>query len=145
MNLEIAKQIAEKAHAGQKRKNGEDYINHCIRVSNMAAEYSEEAAIVGMLHDVIEDSDMSVPRLMDYGFNSLIAGAVACLTRGGESYLEYILSIKECGWSSKMGRLTIPTKICDLTDNLNGATGTLRDKYMMAYYILTGEVYAPHS
>jgi len=141
MNLEIAKQIAEKAHAGQRRKNGEDYINHCIRVSNMAAEYSEEAAIVGMLHDVIEDSDMPVPRLMDYGFSSLIVGAVARLTRGSESYLEYILSIRDCGWSDKMGKLIIPTKICDLMDNLNGATRTLRDKYTMAYYILTGEMY----
>lgn len=142
MTLEIARQIAEKAHAGQKRKNGEDYINHCIRVSNMAAEYSEEAAIVGMLHDVIEDSEVFASYLFEQGFSDNVMYATCYMTHSkDECYLRYILELLHYGRITEAGKIAIQVKICDLKDNLNGATGTLRDKYMMAYYILTGEVY----
>jgi hypothetical protein len=66
--------------------------------------------------------------------------------RKTDSYLEYLLEMKDMGYikSDPIGdsaRIATQVKICDLKDNLNGATGTLWDKYMMAYYILTGEVY----
>jgi (p)ppGpp synthase/HD superfamily hydrolase len=134
MNLEIARQIAEKVHVGQKQKNGEPYINHAIRVSEMAAEYSGDAAIVGMLHDVIEDSDVTIGDLVREGFSLSITSALCWVTHlKGIYYIDYILAIKD-------NELAREVKICDLKDNLNGATGTLRDKYQMAYYILTGDI-----
>lgn len=133
--LEKAREIAEKSHAGQVRKDGEPYINHVIRVSEAAAKYGEDAAIVGMLHDVIEDSEdtrSAILAISEAGFSNDVLAAVGNITKKhAESYLFYILNIRRSGDLSKT------VKLCDLADNLNGATGTLKDKYEMAQWILT--------
>ena len=53
--LERAIEIARQAHAGQVDKAGADQIGHPLRVMEMGK--TEEERIVGILHDVIEDSD----------------------------------------------------------------------------------------
>lgn len=142
-NIDDARQIALIAHKGQIRKNGESYINHCIRVSEMAKEHSPEAAIVGMLHDVIEDSNINYKYLERY-FDIYILGALHLITKRKEqTYLNYILNIKQNLYHGQdSGDWAYQVKLCDLEDNLNGATGTLRDKYLMAYYILTEEEFS---
>ena len=55
MNLERAIAIATEAHADQVDKAGAPYISHPLRV--MRAQDSEEARIVGVLHDVVEDCE----------------------------------------------------------------------------------------
>ena len=65
--LERAIEIAIEAHRGQRDKAGNDYINHPLRV--MAAGKTTNERIVGVLHDVVEDSDWSFERLMDEGFS----------------------------------------------------------------------------
>lgn len=50
-------EIALDAHRGQKDKMGLPYILHPIHVMNAVKEYGEDHMIVGVLHDVIEDSD----------------------------------------------------------------------------------------
>jgi (p)ppGpp synthase/HD superfamily hydrolase len=135
MNIERARQIAEIAHKKQTRKNGEPYINHCIRVSQRAKKYSSDAEIVGMLHDVIEDTTWCISDLQSRGFNEIIIEAIRAITHQyGYSYLKYILKLKK-------NDIAREVKICDLIDNLDGSKGTLRDKYVMAYYILTGDIY----
>lgn len=132
--LEKAREIAGKAHAGQTRKNGEPYINHVIRVSKAAAIYGEDAAIVGMLHDVIEDAQdtrSAIFSISEAGFSNDVLAAVGNITKKcAESYLFYILNIRCVGDLSRI------VKLCDLADNLNGDTGTLKDKYEMAKWIL---------
>ncbi|MFD2923389.1 HD domain-containing protein [Halobacillus naozhouensis] len=57
--IEKAKQFAEKAHQGQKRKNSDtDYIIHPIQVAATlkSAGYREEVICAGYLHDVVEDT-----------------------------------------------------------------------------------------
>lgn len=142
-DLETARRIAEQAHMGQKRKNGEDYINHPIRVSKAASKYGEDAAIVGMLHDVLEDSNQfSISDLQLAGFGHNIIIALSFITKmDKESYLDYILDMYN---ASKMdipkknaACVAVNVKLCDIEDNLNGAKGTLKDKYELARYILT--------
>ena len=132
--LEKAREIAGKAHAGQTRKGGEPYINHAVRVSEAAAKYSEDAAIVGMLHDVVEDAEdarSAIFAISEAGFSNDVLAAIGNITKKcAESYLFYILNIRCVGGLSKT------VKLCDLADNLNGATGTLKDKYEMAQWIL---------
>lgn len=130
---QIAYEIAVKAHAGQKRKNGEDYINHVQRVADAVAHLGDDYYCVGMLHDVLEDSDYTIIDLEDAGFSGEVVGSVLLLTRVEESYLDYIIILKETGKIDFARQV----KLADLADNLNGATGTLRDKYQMAQYILT--------
>ena len=59
--LERAIEIARVAHAGQVDKAGKDYINHPLRVMEMGKDENEK--IVGVLHDVVEDSDWTFEML----------------------------------------------------------------------------------
>ena len=64
--LERAIEIATEAHQGQLDKAGKDYIGHPLRVMAMGRTLDEK--IVGVLHDVIEDSDWTFGMLQNEGF-----------------------------------------------------------------------------
>jgi guanosine-3',5'-bis(diphosphate) 3'-pyrophosphohydrolase len=68
--IQSAYRLAEKAHAGQKRASGEPYVNHCLAVAAILAEYSMPADIIaaGLLHDTIEDTSIKYEALRrDFG------------------------------------------------------------------------------
>jgi len=120
--------LATAYHAGQKRKNGEDYINHCVRVAKRF-DIIERAKTVAVLHDILEDTDIEYRVLVEL-FGDTTATLVDTLSRNkDQTYLEYILYVKTSSIATSV-------KLADLDDNLNGATGTLRDKYLMAKWIL---------
>ena len=77
--LERAIEIAKKAHEGQIDKAGADYIGHPLRVMEMGR--TEDEKIVGVLHDVIEDSDWTFEMLEEEGFAPEIIEALRCLTK----------------------------------------------------------------
>ena len=57
-----AYEVADQAHAGQKRKSGEPYIIHPVGVAELLAELGMDTAtiVAALLHDVVEDTEMSV-------------------------------------------------------------------------------------
>jgi len=65
--LERALQIAVQAHAGQRDKSGAACIFHPIRVMTRCT--STEAQIVGLLHDVVEDTSVTFAELAGEGFS----------------------------------------------------------------------------
>ena len=68
--IQRAYHLAEKAHAGQKRASGEPYINHCLAVAAILAEFSMPAEVVaaGLLHDTVEDTSVKIDVLnRDFG------------------------------------------------------------------------------
>ena len=69
-----ALRIAIQAHKGQKDKSGREYIMHLIRVAERC--FSLKAKIVALLHDTIEDTDVTVERLLKEGFTQEIVDAV---------------------------------------------------------------------
>jgi GTP pyrophosphokinase len=77
--IEKAYQVAEKAHAGQKRASGEPYVQHCLNVAHILAELHMPAAVVaaGLLHDTVEDTDLG----LDY-IQREFGGEVAQLVDG---------------------------------------------------------------
>lgn len=86
--------IAAAAHNGQTDKGGQPYICHCFRVAMMSFPYGEDYFIVGMLHDVIEDTDMQLHQIRNK-FGDTIADAVDAMSRRkGEIYFDYI---ERCG------------------------------------------------
>lgn len=109
--LEKAINLASTAHAGQPDKAGKPYILHPLRL--MLKFNSEEEMIVAMLHDVVEDSGISLEQLRRQGFAQPIVAAVDCLTRRkGESYEDFIARIK-------VNNLARKVKIEDIKDNLD--------------------------
>jgi GTP pyrophosphokinase len=53
---------AKKAHMGQKRLSGEDYINHALWVTKVVAQLSigQEAVITALLHDTVDDNKVKI-------------------------------------------------------------------------------------
>ncbi|RMF81934.1 MAG: bifunctional (p)ppGpp synthetase/guanosine-3',5'-bis(diphosphate) 3'-pyrophosphohydrolase [Chloroflexi bacterium] len=73
---------AEKAHEGQKRKSGEPYFTHCVAVAHTLAEMNLDAETLAaaLLHDVLEDTDVTIEELRDE-FNDTIAAMVDGVTK----------------------------------------------------------------
>jgi len=112
MNLERAIEIAVEAHKGVKDKGGTPYILHPLAV--MHSLETENEKIVGVLHDVVEDSDWTFERLTDEGFSSEIVDAVRSVTKASEDsdYSDFIRRAK----SNPIGR---KVKIADLKHNMD--------------------------
>jgi (p)ppGpp synthase/HD superfamily hydrolase len=109
--LEQAIQLALDAHRGQLDKAGAPYILHPLRV--MLRFYSQDERITAVLHDVIEDSPVTLDELRRSGFSEKIIGALDSLTkRDGESYEQFI----ERAAANPLARRV---KLADLEDNLN--------------------------
>ena len=85
--LERAIAIAAEAHAGQLDKAGQPYILHPLRVMFRVEGTPER--IVAVLHDVVEDSPVTLVDLAEEGFTREVIAALEALTkRPGESRLE---------------------------------------------------------
>ena len=80
--IQRAYRLAEKAHAGQKRASGEPYVNHCLAVAAILAEYSMPAEIIaaGLLHDTVEDTSIKYDDLRSE-FGEGVANLVQGVTK----------------------------------------------------------------
>ncbi|WP_238881793.1 GTP pyrophosphokinase [Clostridium sp. YIM B02551] len=109
--LEKAIIIATKAHRGQVDKAGETYILHPLRV--MISGKTELERICGVLHDVIEDTEITLEYLRKEGFSEEILEALDALTRkANESYDGFIERVIN-------NKLACYVKLADLNDNMN--------------------------
>ena len=59
--IRSAYEVAKKAHAPQKRKDGSPYVTHCVAAADISADMGldEDSIVAALLHDVIEDTDMT--------------------------------------------------------------------------------------
>ena len=82
--LERAIELAVKHHKGQTDKAGKAYILHPLRL--MMAVNTNEEKIVAVLHDIVEDTDITLEDLRNEGFSNAIVDAIECVTNrdGGE-------------------------------------------------------------
>ncbi|MDF2572046.1 MAG: hypothetical protein K0R55_3650 [Sporomusa sp.] len=71
--------LATKAHAGQVDKAGKPYLLHPIAVADMLK--AEEEKIVALLHDVVEDTSLTLIDLRNEGFPDRIVEAVDAITK----------------------------------------------------------------
>jgi hypothetical protein len=114
--LETAIAFAVKTHLDQTDKAGEPYILHPLRV--MFRLSSENERIVGVLHDVVEDSEVSFNDLGNIGFSDAVVDALKAVTKlpaeegSDEGYQAFV---KRAGANPIARRV----KIADLMDNLD--------------------------
>lgn len=84
--LERAISIAAQAHSGQVDKAGQPYILHPLRV--MLRVNSQDERMAAVLHDVVEDTSITLEQLATEGFSGVVLEAVEALTkRPGENRL----------------------------------------------------------
>ena len=106
---ERAYEIAKKAHLGQVDKAGEDYIKHPEKVASFVK--TDEEKTVAYLHDVIEDTELTLEDLHEYEFSKEVIEAVDIITKKrGEDYQSYLNSVKK-------NKLARAVKLADLRHN----------------------------
>ena len=88
--LSAAIRIATNAHDGQYDRGGNPYILHPLRVMSFLKSQDEELQCIAVLHDVIEDSDVSWLDLQEAAISDRVIAGVRALTKiPGQSYDEY--------------------------------------------------------
>jgi 5'(3')-deoxyribonucleotidase len=105
-------EIATVAHKGQKDKLGADYILHPIRVMQRGQTAVEK--ICGVLHDVVEDSDITFEDLENEGFSSEVIAALRCVTKLSDDE-DYDCFIERVAHNP----VAVQVKINDLLDNMD--------------------------
>ena len=144
--LNNAINLATKKHADQVDKAGKPYIEHCLRV--MAAVETEHQKIVAILHDIIEDCEVTANELRTkYLIDPFVVEDVIRLTKiKDEDYFVYLRRIKK-------SKTATVVKIADLKDNMDTSrydhlklnpteVAKIRnrcDKYAEALKFLTGD------
>ncbi len=109
--IEKAIQIAMEAHRGQVDKAGKPYILHPLRLMNNFD--SENKKIAAVLHDVVEDSHLTIKDLEKKGIPAESLKIIECLTkRSNEKYEDFIKRIS-------LNKNATNVKIKDIEDNMN--------------------------
>lgn len=109
--LGTATALASRIHENQKDKGGKPYILHPLRIMMRLRTRDEELMSIAVLHDVVEDSTVTLQQLTDMGFSKRVTDALALLTHDHDvGYEAYIRQIS-------MSRDASLVKLEDLRDN----------------------------
>lgn len=92
----------KEAHRGQKQFDGSDYYHHPIAVMKLLPDSAtHDERLAALLHDVLEDTDITEDELRDEGFSERTIYLVKMLTREEgtfrPTYINWIRSIAEIG------------------------------------------------
>ncbi len=137
--LERFQQVTDKA--------GEPYILHCLRV--MLAVTGNETRQVAVMHDLVEDTSVTLEDLKAMGFSEAVIEGVRCMTHlDTDSYADYVVRLK----SNPLARAT---KLADLRDNYSldrvAYRGEYRDRdarrlqrYILSFQFLSDQLDEPN-
>lgn len=108
---DLALRIAIRAHEGQKDKAGREYVIHPIRVAERCR--NPRAKVVALLHDTIEDTEVTTERLRAEGFpEEIIDGVLSVTKQEGETYEAFVRRAAR----NPLGK---EVKTADLEDNMD--------------------------
>lgn len=97
------------AHSHQVDKSGMPYVFHPFHLAEQMD--TEEAAIVALLHDVVEDTDFTLEDLTEMGYPPAVVEALALMTHdSGVPYMDYVRKISGNALATKV-------KLADLHHN----------------------------
>ena len=89
----MALKLCFEAHKEQVDKSGMPYVFHPFHLAEQMQ--TEEATVVALLHDLIEDTDYTIEDLTSMGFGKNITEAIALMTRADSvEYMDYVREIK---------------------------------------------------
>jgi GTP pyrophosphokinase len=140
--VQNAYELARASHAGQMRDEGTPYILHPIRVATVLSEelglYSSELACAALLHDVIEDTNVTCEQIR-LEFGDRVARIVSLLTKLPHvSLAGYLAAIEDAS------DLKAPlVKLCDRLDNLRFLMRSPKAEKKRRYIKTTEQYYLP--
>ena len=106
-----------------------DVLEHAKRVAKLTSEYGKDYETLGLLHDILEDTNTDIEEIPEELQNDLIT-----LTHfADETYFEYIERIK------RAGKRAITIKLCDIQDHLDNKEtlkSSLEKRYLKAKELL---------
>ncbi|MDT0329651.1 VOC family protein [Nocardiopsis lambiniae] len=141
LTLEQASELAARAHAGQVDKIGRPYVEHVFAVRDLLAGHGEHARIAGVLHDVLEDTDLTADDLRAHGCPEEVVRAVLAVSRRPDETYDDLIARAA---ADPLGRLV---KLADNAHNSDEArlaalpaeqAARLRAKYARARAVLEG-------
>ena len=105
----LALKVSFEAHKDQVDHSGTPYVYHPYHLSEQMTD--ETTTCIALLHDVVEDTDITLAQLREMGFPDIVVEAVGVLTREHSvPYQEYIKRVK----SNPLARIV---KLADLEHN----------------------------
>lgn len=138
--LSRARELAATAHAGQVDKSGAPYAEHLRFVADHVA--GDDAKTVAWLHDIVEDTPVTLDDLRREGFPEHIVAAVDAHThRADEAYLDYVrrAAANPLARQVKMQDVLHNMDLSRLPDPGPRDIARLHSKYIPALRILVGE------
>ena len=108
-HIDDALALVTRKFRGLTDKDGEPYVMHCLRV--MLGVSDPEAQLVALMHDLVEDTDVTLEELRHTGFSESVVTAIDLITHTADvSYAEYVVRIKQ-------NPIALQAKLSDLRDN----------------------------
>lgn len=109
--LEKALHTMVNAHSGQLDKGGSPYAMHPLAVMALLDTDDEELQCIALLHDAVEDSNLTFSELSSLGFTDRVIDGVRDMTKmKGQTEDEYYENLKR-------NKDAILVKMADLTHN----------------------------
>ncbi len=111
--FEKTEELIKKLFDGKLDKGGYPYLDHLYEVSKRVD--GEDAKLIGLLHDTLEDTDMTSEELLKMGYSEHIVSSIEVLTRKKkEDYSDYIERI-----ITSNNRDALNVKLADLNHNMD--------------------------
>jgi GTP pyrophosphokinase len=145
--LQLAYEFAEKAHFGQKRASGEDYIQHSLETAILLAKFKldETTIIAGLLHDVPEETSVSLKKIKKE-FGEEIANLVEDITKLGKikyrGIERYVENLRKMFVAIAKDVRVIFIKFADRMHNLKTLSALSKEK-QKRIALESLEIYAP--
>lgn len=142
-NIDDALALVAKHFRGMTDKDGEPYVMHCLRV--MMGVQEQDARLVGLMHDLVEDTPVTLEQLTEMGFSAAVVEAIGLVTHSaGVSYADYVIALKG-------NPLARAVKLSDLRDNASMARVLYRpsrretdlqrlQRYVLSYQFLEDRI-----
>lgn len=129
--VRLAHSVATRAHAGQVDKVGRPYIEHPTAVAERLT--TDDEQVIGFLHDVAEDTDITLAELRAMGFTAKQVMAVDAMTkRGGDTLAESMARVMAEPLAPRVKRADVshnadPARLATIADEATRAR--LQTKY----------------
>lgn len=149
--IDQTKNWVTELHKDQTDKAGKPYVGHVLRVYRDLCERFPDASLetrhAALLHDVVEDCDISFLDLKEKGYSDDTLSMVQAVTKNADDGLTYIERIENLAKDGPIGAIQI--KICDLRDNSDPKrlanlpdekAESLNKRYQKALLILTNRM-----